>query len=327
MNKNNKPSSHPKHSLKAAMNTMSNTHQTPKTTPESAPVPAPVLIGGIGETIADYDAYILDIWGVLHDGINPYDGVLDCLLQMKAAGKEILLLSNSPNRAADVSARVLIPMGIHQGVHYDHIVTSGEATWTAMAAYKGQKAYGLWHAEKPTALVGHDIALTTDIETADFVLGSLFPAGAKAEDYQHVLDRALARGLPFICANPDKIVNIGTDLHLCAGGVADVYEAMGGTVHWYGKPYAPIYEQSLATLAVQDKSRILAIGDSLRTDVTGACGFGIDVLWNLVGIHWEELREQTPQGMIINADSLEKTLQTYKVRPSALLRGLKWTKS
>lgn len=284
----------------------------------------PRLIDGIGGLASDYDGFILDIWGVLHDGLHPYEGVIDGLNRLKAAGKEILLLSNSPNRAEEVSGGKLREMGFVQGVHYDHIVTSGEATWQAMAAYEGQSAYVFWPEETPTALEGRNIQVVHDIALADFILGSLFPAGAQAEDYAQILMDARGRNLPFICANPDKVVNIGPDLHICAGALADMYEEMGGKVVWFGKPHAPVYEQAFGQFqTVSDKSRLLAVGDSLRTDVTGANNFGIDVLWNVVGIHWEELRGSNTQGGI-DSGALDRTLNRYGVRPLALLHGLKW---
>lgn len=284
----------------------------------------PQLIDGLARLAGGYDGFILDIWGVLHDGLRPYDGVIDCLARMKAVGKEILLLSNSPNRAREVADGKLHEMGFVQGVHYDHIVTSGEATWQEMAAYEGRSAYVFWPEEKPTALAGRDVPVVHDVAQADFILGSLFPAGAEAEDYAQVLMDARDRDLPFIRANPDKVVNIGPDLHICAGALADMYEEMGGKVVWFGKPYAPVYEQAFGQFrTVSDKSRLLAVGDSLRTDVTGANRFGIDVLWNVVGIHWEELR--SPSGnAAVDAQALERTLARYGVRPLALLHGLKW---
>lgn len=287
----------------------------------------PSLISGIAEIADQYDTYILDVWGVLHNGVEAYQGVIPCLQELKSRGKEILLLSNSPNRASEVSQDLSTRFGIQEGTHFDHIVTSGEATWQALKNYIRQTAYVFWDQEHPTALQGHDIKVTYDIENADFILGSLFPAGAQFEDYHPVLEIARSKNLPFLCANPDKVVNIGNNIHLCAGGVADDYIDRGGEVIWFGKPHLDIYKQAFTKLGLADeqadKTRVLAIGDALRTDVIGANTAGIDVLWNLVGIHWEELRKpESREG--IHTENLTKTLEEFGAHPTALLRGLKW---
>lgn len=284
----------------------------------------PELISGIAPLVDEYDAFVFDIWGVLHDGVRPYDGVIECLLELKQQGKEVLLLTNSPNRAWLVADGVLDKMGIYQDRHYDHLVSSGEAAWTALAKRKGQKAYIFWDQEDPTAFDGHDIEIVEDINDADFMLASLLPIGSQEGDFEDILGAALERQIPLYCANPDKFVNIGETLHLCAGAVADRYEELGGEVLWFGKPHAPIYDQALNILGVKDKSRIVAVGDSLRTDVRGANSAGIDVLWNLVGIHWEELRHKNEDGSYsLHRDKLSKSLNEYEAHPTYLLRGLK----
>lgn len=285
----------------------------------------PDLIRGLRHIAGHYDAFVFDIWGVLHDGIRPYDGVIDCLCALKAAGKKIVLLTNSPNRGARISEAVLTPMGIHQGQHYDNIVSSGEAAWQALSAREGQRAFVMWDQEHPTVLEGHDIEITYSMKDADFTLVSLLPAGAREADYTHLLEEAKSRYLPLYCANPDKVVNIGDELHLCAGAIGDMYEEMGGEVLWYGKPFMPIYEEVFRHLQSMDKKRICAVGDSLRTDIRGANNAGIDVLWNLVGIHWEELRHTNEEGEnVAHPDLLRSSLLDYDVMPKALLRGLKW---
>lgn len=285
----------------------------------------PPLMRGIEGIVDQYDAFVLDIWGVLHNGVRPYDGVLECLLRLQDAGKEVLLLTNSPNRAYMVAEGVLGSMGIHKGEHYQHLVSSGEAAWRALSAREGHNCYLFWPQEDPTALEGHNMRLVEDIDDAEFMLASLLPAGSRDEDYRPILQQARALDLPLYCANPDKFVNIGESLHLCAGALGDMYEDMGGTVHWYGKPYAPIYQQAFDLLSVKDTSRILAVGDSLRTDVRGANKAGIDVLWNLVGIHWEELRHVNEHGeRVAHPQRLSDSLSEYDACPTALLRGLAW---
>jgi HAD superfamily hydrolase (TIGR01459 family) len=284
----------------------------------------PELLKGIGGLVDRYDAFIFDIWGVLHDGIRPFEGVIECLEELKRQNKEVLLLTNSPNRAEMVAIGVLKNMGIYEERHYDHLISSGEAAWASLHDRQGEKAYGFWSLENPTALEGHDISPTNDINEADFMFASLLPAGAQESDFQEALNVAYKKGLELYCANPDKYVSIGESLHLCAGAIGDLYEELGGKVHWFGKPYAPIYDQAFDLLSVKEKSKILAVGDSLRTDVRGANAADIDVLWNLVGIHWEELRHKNADGSFsLHMDRLEASMHEYDAAPTALLRGLK----
>ncbi len=126
-------------------------------------------------------------------------------------------------------------------------------------------------------------------EAAEFILNT-GPAGwdDTIEDYAPLLRRALARGLPMVCANPDLVVMHGARLALCAGALAQWYEQQGGHVRWHGKPYRSVYDSCLALLGIDDRSRILAVGDSLRTDIAGAAAAGLDSLFIAGGIHAEE---------------------------------------
>ncbi|MCB1538735.1 MAG: TIGR01459 family HAD-type hydrolase [Rhodospirillales bacterium] len=278
----------------------------------------PKLIQGIEQIADTYDHFIIDVWGVLHDGRNAYPGAADALRTLKAAGKQVLLLSNSPNRATRVIEKVLGPIGIGPDL-YDHILTSGEAAHAHMRDHHaGQKVYTFWDEEESTAIDNAGLERVFEIDAADFIYGSLVPYDAIAVDYDAVLARARARDLPMVCGNPDRIVGYGATLHLCVGALAERYENAGGTVTWIGKPYRPIYDQARAMLGNPDKSRILAIGDGLLTDIAGAANFGCDVVWNVIGIHWDEVSTKGT----IDAAKVERAL-AGRPAPSALMHGFK----
>ncbi|MBP2233349.1 HAD superfamily hydrolase (TIGR01459 family) [Azospirillum agricola] len=250
---------------------------------------------GIASVIDRYDGFILDLWGVLHDGERAYPGVPDCLDRMKAAGKTICLLSNAPRRTAGVIAK-LDGMGLGRD-RYHHVMTSGEAAYEALRdrddpwhAALGRRLYHIGP-ERDTDVfegLGYSVAATPD--EADFVMNTgIVVFGETLADYQPQLDACRHANLPMICANPDLIVMVGPQMVICAGTLAARYEAMGGDVRQHGKPHAPVYDRCLKLMGLGDKSRILAVGDSLRTDVAGANAAGLDVALVTAGIHQEEL--------------------------------------
>lgn len=281
----------------------------------------PPIHDTLAAALARYDHFIIDIWGVLHDGVKAYAGVPAALSAMKTAGKQLLLLSNSPNRASRVVEKVITPIGITPAT-YDHILTSGEAAYAHMRDHHaGSRVYTFWDEEEPTAIEGANLTRVYDVREADFIYASLIPYDAAASDYADVMALALSRRLPLVCGNPDRVVGHGDTLHVCVGTLAEAYERMGGPVIWIGKPYLPVYEQAWAMMGKPDKSKILAIGDSLVTDVAGAAGFGCDVYWNVTGIHWEELKSQHAAGRI-DPVRVQAAIEGHAT-PTGLLHGFR----
>lgn len=276
----------------------------------------PPIYKGLSDIAQKYDHFIIDVWGVLHDGQNAYAGAANAMKFLIDSGKQVLLLSNSPNRASRVMEKVLTPIGIERG-YYHHLLTSGESAHDYMQAHHaGQKVYTFWDDENPTALDNLDVTRVFDIKDADFIFGSLLPYESMTNPYLDVLTQGISRKLPFVCGNPDRVVGHGDGLHLCVGTLAEVYEQNGGEVIWIGKPYLPIYERAWEMLGKPDKSKILAIGDGLITDVGGANTFGCDVIWNVVGIHWDELQTG---GSIDPAKVI--TVTKDRPTPTGLLHG------
>ena len=251
-------------------------------------------ITGLRDIAADYDGFVLDLWGVVHDGVKPYPGVLDCLRALLDAGKRIALLSNAPRRAYDVVNRITA-IGVPQGL-YHAVMSSGEEAWRYLKdrtdpfyAGLGRKCLHICSDRDLEIRIGLDLD-SVESAAADFIHNT-GPAGwdDTIEDYAPVLAEARGRGLKMVCANPDLMVNHGAKLALCAGALAVHYEEIGGAVRWHGKPYPSVYASTLKLLGIVDKRRVLAVGDSLRTDIAGANGAGLDsLLITGQGIHVDE---------------------------------------
>jgi HAD superfamily hydrolase (TIGR01459 family) len=241
------------------------------------------FLDGFAKIAAGYDGFILDLWGVIHDGVSPYPGATACLAALK--GRPVLLLSNAPRRASAVQ-NMLRQMGIGDD-SYAHILTSGEACRTALIARDdpwfaklGSKVFFLGPARDRNLLDGLDLIVCESPKDADFVLNTGPDDHRDPTDlaaFIPTLNACLDAGLPMLCANPDLEVIRGGVRILCAGALAAEYAKAGGDVRSLGKPDAAIYDRALAMLGVA-KTRVLAVGDSLRTDIAGAKNAGIDAV-------------------------------------------------
>ena len=246
------------------------------------------------ESIADlsqsYDGFLVDLWGVMHDGVRPFAEALKVLEHLR--GKPVLLLSNAPRRSSSAQS-MLRRIGIDDAT-YTHILTSGEATWLALRdrsdpwfAQLGSRVYHLGPIRDRGLIEDLDLEVISAPEHADFVVNT-GPDDerdtAELTSFTDELKRFRASNLPMICANPDLIVHRAGETILCAGSLAEEYKRLGGDVRMVGKPDPSIYERALQMIDLPPSS-VLAIGDSLRTDIAGAGGASIDALWILEGIH------------------------------------------
>lgn len=251
---------------------------------------------GLGEIADSYEGFVLDLWGVVHDGVRPYPGAASCLAALAAAGKRCVMLSNAPRRAGAVRDQ-LRAMSI-QDEHYAGIMTSGEATHAVLrdrpdAWYRalGDRVLHIGPERDRGVYAGLGLATVDDPARAGFVLNTGpddlgDPADAAA--YEPVLRACAAAGLPMICANPDLEVIRGGVRVICAGTLALRYAELGGDVRSLGKPDPAIYAPTLALLGVEP-TRVLAVGDALRTDIAGAAAVGLDACWVLGGLHGAHL--------------------------------------
>jgi HAD superfamily hydrolase (TIGR01459 family) len=251
---------------------------------------------GFGPLAARYDGFILDLWGVIHDGVKPYPGAVECLREIKALGKPAVLLSNAPRRGF-VASKALRAMGIEDGL-YSGIMTSGEAAHLALArrsdpwfAELGSRVFHIGPDRDRNVIEGLPLTRVETPAEADFVLNTGpddLGGPTEVSDHEDMLQACLAAGLPMICANPDLEVIRGGVRVICAGALTQRYEEIGGVACWLGKPDPAIYAPVLDMLALP-QSRVLAVGDALRTDIAGAKAAGIDSCWVLGGIHGAEL--------------------------------------
>ncbi len=280
------------------------------------------LLSGIEEIADNYDAFILDIWGVLHNGHAVFNGVIDCLTTMKDQGKAVLLLSNTPGRRHEI-ASALDHLKIHRDL-YNFIVTAGDSAHDDLKNRQGQRC---WFAggdpDGKTLTQGLDIPLSNGHEDADFILNLAYDMDAAEKAHFHALLADAARnGLDMICPNPDIIVMVGDTVKECPGAYALYYEQQGGAVTYHGKPHEPVYEMAWRYLGAPDKKRILAVGDSLHTDIQGANRFGIDSVFNLSGIHRQECVGS--DGRAIDNAKLATLITGQEHSPAFVLDGLKW---
>ena len=254
------------------------------------------MLPGFSAIADGYDGFILDLWGVIHDGVQPIPGAPECLQSLRAAGKRIVLLSNAPRRA-DSIRRQLGRMGILEE-WYDGVMTSGEAAYLmlrdrpdAWYAGLGRRVFHLGPPRDRGVMAGLDLDVLDGPEGADFMLNTGPDDHAPPSDpahYDAALQASAALGLPMICANPDLEVIRGGVRVICAGTLALRYIGMGGEVRSLGKPDPAIYRPVLDMLAMPP-DRVLAVGDALRTDIAGAAAVGLDACWVLGGLHGAHL--------------------------------------
>jgi HAD superfamily hydrolase (TIGR01459 family) len=276
-------------------------------------------MSGIAKIAANYDGFIVDLWGVVHNGVKPYPGVIDCLAELAARNKRAVFLSNAPRRAAAVG-HALAAMGIGAGL-YAGIMSSGEAVHGALRdrsdpdfAELGKRFYHLGPERDRDIFESLPLIEAASPGEADFLLNTGPDDRLGAEDaslYIPTLQAALDAGLPMICANPDlEVVRDGKRI-ICAGALAEFYQDRGGKVINRGKPDPAIYAPTLALLGTE-KSRTLAIGDSLRTDMQGAKAAGIDACWVLSGIH------------ATHPDEAPEEAALAGIAPISILRDFRW---
>jgi HAD superfamily hydrolase (TIGR01459 family) len=288
----------------------------------------PTFCSGLADIASRYRGLIVDQWGVLHDGERPYPDALDCLARLRAAGKGIVLLSNSGKRTA-INRERLIEIGIDDSL-YDHIVTSGEASWQALAERKDPFFLGLgrrcllWSRSGDRSVVeGLTLAVVDRVEEADFLLLGGVEDDARLEDFNADLEVAAGRDLPMVCANPD-IVAVLPDggFGMAPGAVAYHYEQLGGRVAYVGKPHRPIYELCLEVLGEPARGEVLAVGDSMAHDVAGGAAMELDTALVMGGIHSRIF--DVERGAGANRAALQELAREYGVLPRWVLPRFRW---
>jgi len=283
---------------------------------------------GLSAVADRYDAFIIDLWGVMHDGLRAYPAAVEALRQLRRAGKRSVMLSNAPRRAAVIAARNA-EMGLPEDLP-DHLLSSGEDAWQHLktrpdAWYRalGPRCYHLGPARDLGMREGLDLAFVDSLAEADFILNTgVLHDLDQVDTYRPFLDEGLARRLPMICANPDLIVMRGEAMEICAGALALDYEQKGGEVRWHGKPHPEVYRSCFALLEGIPPARIAAIGDSLRTDVAGAEASGIASIFIAGGIHGEELH--VSRDGRVDPEAYEAFMAAAEWKPTVALPFMRW---
>lgn len=262
----------------------------------ASPLAPPPLLGGLAEIVDEYDHFIIDQWGVLHDGHQPLPGARAALEGLRAAGKAVALVSNS-SRSAGPSRRLLRSLGFDDGL-YGAMITAGELGLRHLRAAIGAgpppRVLCLLSADgasEDSVVAELQLPCVAELDQAELLVASGLsvtpPAGAAA-----LLEAAAARGLPLLCLNPDvRSVQPDGSFLWCPGAFAEAYAALGGPCRSFGKPGAAIYAAARADLGAAGHGplrRGLAIGDSLDHDVLGAQNNDLDALFISGGLHYPE---------------------------------------
>lgn len=269
-----------------------------------------------------YDGFILDLWGVIHDGTHLYPGALNCLESLYRQEKKVVFLSNAPRRAWRVEER-LLELGIPRE-YFLTVLTSGEAAFRFLQAPDASPTrYYYMGPEKDAGLLdGLHYVRTTDAAEAEFILNvDVEYHGQQISELEPQLLEARRHNLPMVCVNPDIEVVKQDGTHIwCAGAIALQYANMGGEVSYFGKPFAAVYEAAFTLLDKIQKPRILAVGDNLDTDILGANEAGIDCALVTGGILAREMPNPDPY-------ALRELAERKGALPTYVVPGFTWQKT
>lgn len=286
-----------------------------------------LIIKSLSEISDSYDTILCDLWGCLHNGVEAFQPAMEALRSFKSRGKTIVLLTNAPRPSVSVQSQ-LDTLGVPRDI-YDQIVSSGEAT-RAFYASKAQRTK-VWHLgpDKDIGLFTNSDGTTATylervpITTADEILctGLFNEFKETPSEYIDLLAFANTKGLSMTCANPDIVVDKGSQKLFCAGALASEYVKLGGKVKYFGKPHREVYEFVVRQIQSNGHSpgRILAIGDGPHTDILGASNFGIDSLFITSGIAAAECGSSETE---IDGDQLTDWLSSQNLKPTFTMHHL-----
>ncbi len=284
--------------------------------PGTRPIPILPSITGLA---TGREAWLTDIWGVMHNGVEPFAAASDACTRFRLSGGTVLLLSNAPRPAESVAAQ-LDRIGVPRFA-WDAILTSGDAARALVGAYANKPVFALGPERDLSLYEGLGITLSDAGDAEAVSCTGLFDDEIETpDDYAELLADFAARNLPMVCANPDLTVERGSKIIYCAGALASAYEKLGGRVAYAGKPYLPVYDMALALIEkIKGKQvpreKILAIGDGIRTDIEGAAGAGIDSVFVASGVH-------APGGL--TSETLAELFPSPAIRPIAAMPSLVW---
>ena len=278
------------------------------------------ILASISTLAPATDVWLSDVWGVIHNGRTAFPDAVRACASFRAQGGTVILITNAP-RPDTAVAEALARLGVRDA--WDAIVTSGDVTRDLIKPWGRRPLFHLGPARDAGVFEGLDVSFA-DAEAADVVVctGLFDDETETPETYRPMLARFAARGTPMICANPDVFVERGDRLISCAGGIAQLYQALDGEVVYAGKPYAPIYERAFEIVASLrgkpvPKDRILAIGDGLKTDLQGAGAAGLRSVFIASALHVDP-------GRTFDEALLAELFAAYPYPPIAAQPALRW---
>ena len=282
-----------------------------------------INIKNLSELIDQYDLFIIDPWGVLHNGQIGYPYAIDCIKNLSRLQKKLIIISNSSQRKNTTIDR-LLKLGFDKN-NFSEVLTSGEMIWQDLYNKSedfikklGHKCIHLVDKTKEDGLKyvdGLKYDFVENIEDADFILGCTTSPGSRTLDYVPLLEGAIKKNIPFICANPDyeTVESSKENLIICMGTIAELYKDFGGFVYIKGKPSIEIYNEATKNFKRINKKKMLAIGDSIHHDIKGAINFGIDSLLITSGIHKSFFKQSN-----FIWDEENNYLTKFKIKPTYL---------
>ena len=263
-------------------------------------------IEGLMDIIDQYDVYILDQWGVMHNGVKGYDHAIKCVKKLYKKKNDLIIISNSSKRKK-TSVKRLSKLGFDPDCFVE-VMTSGEMIWQSLKNKNcdftkniKKNCYHIYDKSKKDGkyyIKGLDkFNFVNKIEEADFILGCTPTLGSNTIDYIPLLTKALEKKLPFVCANPDyeSVESNSNKPIICMGTIAELYKSLGGEIFVLGKPSLDIYIESTKKIKKLDKSKVLVVGDSIYHDIKGAKLFGVDSLLITSGIHQSSFDNIKPE--------------------------------
>lgn len=287
----------------------------------SAAIP---VLSSVASLAEKYQAWLCDIWGVMHNGVRPFASACDACARFREQGGVVVLISNSPRPRGSV-ARQLAMIGVPEN-SYDAVVTSGDVTQQVLMERRDQAFFHLGP-DRDKEIFNELEIEPVELEEAQYVLCSgLYDDQTQTPaDYTDLLLDLRARGMAMVCANPDLQVERDDRLIYCAGALAAEYEKLGGEVVYTGKPYQPIYERTLARISELknvsvSRSKILCIGDGLKTDMAGAAAAGMDSLFVASALHVQGSSEDGDLDPAVVA----QLFRGITPLPVAALKNLRW---
>jgi HAD superfamily hydrolase (TIGR01459 family) len=274
---------------------------------------------GLSALADEFDEFLIDQFGVLHDGMRPYQGATECLARLKELGKNVVLLSNSGKRV-DANIFRLADLGFERTL-FDQVVTSGEVAWQGIADgtfgqpfLSGKRMFLVGHENYDYGFQNIGIKLVADPAASDFIMIAASRAPKMSLDqYRSMLAAAAASGIPALCCNPDRLMLTSEGLQPSAGEIAIHYERLGGKVVFVGKPYGAMYAFAKRQARPREAVRSLAIGDSIEHDIQGGHRAGLKTVLVLTGLS---------SGLA--DEKLDKRLAHYGTAPDFVMPGLVW---